>query len=50
MGDQIPTREKAILRTKEACPRHAQTCPAVDILRATQQGAARGQHVPIGVY
>ena len=37
---QIPTREWAILRAKGAGPGHVRTRPAVDILKATQQGAA----------
>ena len=39
-GVQIPTCKEAISRAKRAGPGHAWTCPAVDILKATQQGAA----------
>jgi len=47
-GVQIPTREWAILRAKRGRPGHDQTCPAVDMLKATQQGAAPVHRVPIG--
>ena len=39
-GMQIPMRAGAMLRAKGAVSGHARTCPAVDILKATQQGAA----------
>jgi len=40
-GVQILTREGAILRAKRGLPKgHALICPAVDILKSTQQGAA----------
>jgi len=40
MGVQIPIHKEAIMRAKRkgANPRHDQTCLAVDILKATQQG------------
>jgi len=37
MGVQIPAREGAILMAKRSRPR---TCRTVNILKATQQGAA----------
>ena len=39
-GVQIPLCEGAILRGKVASPGHAQSCPAVNILKATPEGAA----------
>ena len=40
---QIPTRAGAILIVKKAGPGHDRTCSAVDILKATRQGAAPGR-------
>jgi len=40
MEVQTPKRKEVILRGKVAGPGHARTCPAVDIHKATQQGAA----------
>jgi len=39
-GVQIPTQEWLIPRAKGVGPRHARTCPAVDVLNVTRQGAA----------
>jgi len=39
-GVQILAHEEAILRAKRIGPGHARTCSAVDVLKATQQGAA----------
>jgi len=39
-GVQIATRDLEIFRVKRVSPEHARACPAVDILKATRQGAA----------